>query len=61
MRVYYDDHTYIDFPDVDHWESICGDWVELANADGEIKAILNWSKVWLMRPLSEKDSRIERF
>ena len=61
MRVYYDDHTYIDFADVTHWESISGDRVELANDEGEIKAVLNWAKVWLMRPLTDEEAKLKRF
>jgi len=53
MRVYYSDTSYINFLTATHWESIDGDWVELADDDGNIVGILNWKKVWLMRPLSD--------
>ena len=51
MRVYYSASEYIDFPKATHWESCGDDWVELADDNGEIQAILNWKFVWLMRPL----------
>ena len=51
MRVYYNAAEYIDFLDATHWEQCGGDWVELADDDGEIIAVLNWKHVWLMRPL----------
>lgn len=61
MRVYYNDQTYIDFPNATHWEQIGTDWVELANDDGEIQAVLNWKHVWLMRPLDNEDAKLKRF
>lgn len=51
MRVYYSADQYIDFPNATHWEEAFGNWVELADDNGEIQAILNWDHVWLMRPL----------
>jgi len=51
MRVYYSATEYIDFPDCSHWQEVCGNWVELVNEAGEILAVLNWDRVWLMKPL----------
>ena len=51
MRVYYSATDYIDFPNATHWETVFDNWVELADDNGEIQAVLNWDHVWLMRPL----------
>ena len=51
MRVYYSATEFIDFPNATHWVEAYGNWVELANDNDEIQAVLNWDHVWLIRPL----------
>jgi hypothetical protein len=52
MRVYYSSGEYIDFPTASHWEQCGTNWVELADDNGNILAVLNWDRVWLMKPMS---------
>jgi len=51
MRVYYSSQEYIDFPTATHWTYQDSSWVELADENDNLVAVLSWRNVWLIKML----------